>query len=150
MVNDDLNNLNLMLARGIYRTQFESVVVPSDNTRGIQIGEGKCIAVILHLNRYIYNYPAVTEIANTDGVYTDLVLGQSGETGRNGVLYVYYGDRNKQQRELAAGETSPILFCEDLSEIYVKAPTFVNGDAALSYEYEIQLEIYHGKDDDDQ
>lgn len=127
MTDNDLNNLNLMLARGIYRTQFESVPVPFNNLRGVQIGEGKCIAVILHLNAFHFN---------------------DAELGDAGGFCIYYGDRNKQQRELQSGNSSPILFVNDLSEIYVRAATAWSGETDDDTNFEVQLEIYHGKDDD--
>lgn len=130
MTNDDLNNLNLMLARGIYRTQFESVSVPFNDLRGVQIGEGKCVAVILHLNQFHYNTTVSVLDANPLGIC------------------IYYGDKTKQQRELFNGQTSPILFCSDLSEIYVRAAVNWSGATDTNTFFEVQLEIYHGKDDD--
>lgn len=103
---------------GITRTEFRTIDVPLSADAGKEIGQGRCTAVKLRLNRIRYN----------------LIAGTPQDC-----LFIYYGDRNNQRWELERGETSELIICKDLSEVYVKSP-FTPSATVQSF---IEIIIYH-------
>lgn len=105
----------------INHTQFETITIPaSANLAGIPLGQGKCKAVKLLLNNYVLNTETATAVADAQRV-------------------AYYGDRTRQNAELPRnvnGLWSPVIFCEDLSDVYVRS----NG-----VETHVQVMIYMDK-----
>jgi hypothetical protein len=99
--------IDILLDRQICHTRFTSVTVPADNTQGLPIGQGACKAVILKLNRYVFNSTNGTE---------------------QGVEQMYIGDAQAQDWELERGRSSDIIFCKDLNEVFVRVPS---GEVAL-------------------
>ncbi len=97
--------LDLLLERGIKKTRFFTIPLAVTNETGVEIGIGKCRAVILRLNKYTRN--------TTSGAV------QAVETA-------YYGDAKSQEFELLSGIDSEILFCEDLSEVFVRTAEACN------------------------
>ncbi len=91
--------LDLLLERGITKTRFFTLPVAITLATGAEIGTGKCKAVILRLNKYTRN--------TTTGAV------QAVETA-------YYGDAKSQEFELLSGIDSEIIFCEDLSEVFIR------------------------------
>ncbi len=91
--------LDLLLKRGLTKTSFRTIPVAVSQTVGKPIGLGECKAVILRLNNYTRN--------TTTGAV------QAVETA-------YYGDEQTQEFELLRGIDSEIIFCEDLSEVFVR------------------------------
>ena len=115
--------IDLLLARAIVNTHFATVAIPATaSQRGKPIGQGKCKAVILYLNSLVLN-----------------------TTGNEGTIkeqaQIYYGDNRSQFRELIRGQVSDIIFCKDLSEVYVRC----NG-----IENVVQVTVYLGEDDTDE
>lgn len=88
-------------SRLVTRTRFTTIKIPVNNTKGLSLGQGSCIGVKLQLPANTLN----TEVANP-------------------VPYVYFGDSSEQQFELLAGEVSPTIYCEDLSQVFVRCPAF--------------------------
>lgn len=94
--------IDLLVKRGITQSHFETVRFNASSLgQGIEIGQGACLAVILRLNRYVFN--------NTTGT-------------ENTIRQIYYGDRTRQECELLRGESSEIIFCNDLSEVFIRCP----------------------------
>jgi hypothetical protein len=94
--------IDVLLDRQICHTRFASVTVAPDNQQGLPIGQGACKAVILKLNRYVFN--------STDGTEQD-------------VEQIYFGDARSQDWELERGKSSDIIFCKDLNEVCVRVPS---------------------------
>lgn len=88
------------------KSRITSLEVPFSDTVGIAIGQGRVKAVILHCPTYLLN-SATSRFANQK--------------------YIYYGDSEAQQTELELGKDSPLIFVNDLSEIFVRCPTAFNG-----------------------
>jgi hypothetical protein len=113
--------IDLLLTRDITHTQFGTISVPATALlKGVKIGQGKCRAVVLYLNSLALN--------TTTNAATAAILAQ-----------VYYGDSRSQFRELIRGQQSDIIFCTDLSQVYVRG----NGTAN-----KIQATIYLTDEDD--
>jgi hypothetical protein len=123
--------IDLLLARQITKTRFATITVPV-NDKGIPLGQGKCKAVVLHLNYYVLNNSDVFQ--NTD-------FNGSG---------IYYGDSNQQTCELLFNTTSQnaggintrssnIIFCNDLSEVWVRGKISDGGEPAG---YQLEVIIY--------
>lgn len=107
--------LTLLLERQIYKTQFATVNIPAAaNPQGLPLGQGKCIAVILYLNKLVLNTQTNTDTAAD-------------------VAQVYYGDSQGQFRELLRGQSSDVIFCTDLEQVYVRGNGVAN---------QIQVTIY--------
>lgn len=92
---------------GITQTHFATVTINVNSRpqvdKGQPIGAGNCIAVQLFVNPID---------RNTQNAIT--------------LQYpVYYGDRSKQEIALEAGKYSELIFCKDLSEVYVRSPNGV-------------------------
>jgi len=121
------------------KTRFYTFVINSGNDnpatlpKPLPIGEGKCVAVRLHLNLY-----KLYSIEEQNG----------GDPFR-----VYYGDANEQIVELFplldwGGRTSinnrssELILCENLNEVWVKAWTN-NGGTYIA----IQVMVYYDPDD---
>jgi hypothetical protein len=123
-----MNNMDALLlltqnlvARQIAKTQFATIKLPSTAlAQGIPLGQGKCIGVILYVNSLVLNTATKTATANN--------LNQ-----------IYYGDNQKQFRELVAGQPSDILFCTDLEQIFIRG----NG-----VENHVQVTIYLASESD--
>ena len=102
---DTSKKLNLLLMNNITRTQFASVNLPATaGAKGLPVGDiggGKCIAVILRINL------AVLDSLTATAIPTNQTL-------------AYYGDARGQFFELRAGVNSEIIFCKDLSEVYIR------------------------------
>lgn len=97
------------------KTIFKTIVIPTTAlNQGIPIGQGKCKAVLLRLNNTILNNSAGTLIPVAE---------------RN----VYYGDANGQFFELTNGQTSELILCEDLSEVYIRGNGTLNRIQAMIY-----------------
>lgn len=97
--------LNLLLMNNITRTQFATINLPATaGAKGLPIGDiggGKCIAVILRINQAVLDSLTATAIATNQTL-------------------AYYGDARGQFFELRAGVNSEIIFCKDLTEVYVR------------------------------
>lgn len=124
--------IELLLARQITKTRFATITVPVNN-KGIQLGQGKCKAVVLHLNYCVLNQ--ATEYQN------------GGERGGG----IYYGDQNQQTCELLFNTTSAdasgintrsseIIFCNDLSEVWVRGK--LQRGAGDGVEFSLEVIIY--------
>lgn len=85
----------------IHKTSFITKDLPASMSKGMQIGDGKCKAVILRLNEYVLNDTAGTQ---------------------NAQRQIYYGDESNQRFELLRGKNSEIIFCTDLAQVYVRNP----------------------------
>ena len=123
--------IDLLLARQITKTRFATITVPVNN-KGIQLGQGKCKAVVLHLNYYLANSINPQTVREAGGIY--------------------YGDSNQQTVELllktstANGNppnintrSSNIIFCNDLSEIWVRGKQNSSGGQT---EWQLEVIIY--------
>lgn len=119
--------IELLLARQITKTRFATITVPVNN-KGIAIGQGKCKAVILHLNFFVLDT-------------SDTLQGTERAGG------IYYGDQNQQTCELLQNSTnadarginnrsSNIIFCNDLSEVWVRGKPKFN-DVVTPYQLEL-------------
>lgn len=92
----------LLHEMNIVTTQIKTIVIPATSDLiGMPLGIGKCSAVVLYLNRYVYNTTTATEIPANQRI-------------------IYYGDKESQARELIAGLQSDIIFCKDLSDVYIR------------------------------
>jgi len=122
--------IDLLLARQITKTRFATITVPV-NDKGIPLGQGKCKAVVLHLNYYLLNGNQNTQSMSYAGG-------------------IYYGDSNQQTCELlfntinAASNSintrsSNIIFCNDLSEVWVRGKA--DRDSGQT-EYQLEVIIY--------
>lgn len=123
MTQDQKNQLllTLLLERQIIKTQFATVRIPATALKtGIPLGQGKCRGVVLHLNSLVLN--TTTKVATADN------LNQ-----------IYYGDERSQFRELIAGNSSDVIFCTDLQDV------FVRGNGVENF---VQVLIYLGAEDD--
>lgn len=129
-MNDIEQKIDLLLARQITKTRFATITVPV-NDKGTPLGQGKCKAVVLHLNFYVLN-----------GSDTQQSGGAGDEAGG-----IYYGDSNQQTCELLLSSTaqattnintrsSNIIFCNDLSEVWVRAKQTKAG-TAVSFQLEV-------------
>lgn len=108
-------DLLLIAKRTMLRTDFLTVTIPATALkRGLPIGDGKCLAVVLYLNSLAHN--TVTNTA----------------TAAN-LAQIYYGDARSQERELIRGQQSDIIFCKDLSEVYVRGNGVENHIQVLIY-----------------
>lgn len=98
--------IDLLLHRQIVLTKFTNARLERAMvSTGIEIGRGKCRAVILRLNQYDRNSTNATLQA---------------------VEQAYYGDSQSQEFELLRGVDSELIFCNDLSEVFVRAPEACN------------------------
>lgn len=125
-MNEIEQKIDLLLARQITKTRFATITVPV-NDKGIPLGQGKCKAVVLHLNYFLLND---NEFTQNDG----------GTAGG-----IYYGDSNQQTCELLFNTTpattlgintrsSNIIFCNDLSEVWVRGKTTDAGTTPFQLE----------------
>lgn len=96
-----LKYLRLVWLSLITETEYKTVPVPQTLAQGMKIGEGKCKAVVLRLNRFTRNNIAGVEVAAT---------------------YFYYGDSQKIERECLRGESTDIIFCTNLDQVWVRNP----------------------------
>ena len=98
--------IDLLLSRGITKTEFKIIRVAVTPEVGITLGQGGnaigCKAVILRLNQYERN--------STNGTL-------------QGVEQMYYGDAQSQEFELLRGVDSELIFCNNLQEVFVRTPT---------------------------
>jgi hypothetical protein len=101
MLDQILSYVRLIWFALITQSEHKTIPVPQTTEQGTQISEGKCKAVILRLNRFTRNDTAGGEVAAT---------------------YFYYGDSQKIERECLRGESSDIIFCTDLNQVYVRNP----------------------------
>ena len=101
MADNEQNRFLLALA-GVQKTDYISYELPSSNSKGMQIGSGGCKAVILRVNLFDRNTQTNNDPLNH---------------------YIYYGNAQRQEFELPIGVNSPIIFCSDLSQVYVRVPT---------------------------
>lgn len=108
---------------GFKRSKFYTLSVEANDTRGVPIGTGGCDAVKLSANPYSFN----------------------GGTVLNSPLYFYYGDANGQGKifmvldrngNVAYVDTG-IIYCQDLSEIFVRFPS------AFGHTLEVQVETLY-------
>lgn len=105
--------LLLLQRAGITKTRFAALHIPSNVNQGIPIAsQGKCKAVVLRLNAF--ELDTDTEIT---------------------IPAIYYGDAQRQQYELITGINSQIIFCDDLSEVWVRyaGDEEVNGQIIIYY-----------------
>lgn len=93
---DEVNYL-LLQAIGITKTDTRTIHVKQTLVSGIEIGQGGCKAIKLHLN---------TRVRNTDNLIT--------------ATYFYWGDAQKQENEVLRGEDSVYIFCENQEEVFVR------------------------------
>lgn len=106
-------NREILALLGVKQTNYLTVDVPSNDNAGAAIGVGGCKAVILRFN--YFNRNVVPLAANAYSINI---------TGFPASSYVlYYGDANRQETELFAGFDSPIIFAEDLQDIWVRIAT---------------------------
>lgn len=132
----DYNNeqdRQILALLGVTQTNYASIAVPVADIVGQPIGNGGCKAVILTFNLLARNGTSV--VANTYSNYINPL---------NIPYAIYYGDFNRQEHELLAGFNSPIIFCRDLSEVFVRqsqnmaAAVTAKGLAAI----ELQIQLY--------
>jgi hypothetical protein len=114
------------------RTQFATVIIPASALlEGLPLGIGKCVGVELQLNSYVLNTTTAAQVAVN-------------------LFNIYYGDSGSQAFELAIGNNvvatgspspqsnSGMIYCKDLSEIYVRGNGVATG---------VQVKIYLGDED---
>jgi len=103
-----LDSSSLLMTLGATSTKFFTKQVYSQGgvnyAQGFPIGNGKCKAVTLKVNALFRNV--------NSNIYT--VLGNF----YGGCIYV--GDNNRQEYEVLAGIESPLIICNDLSEVWVR------------------------------
>ena len=107
-MSDNNEFLLRLLANGL--TQSKSINVP---LRASGIGKpllekGACKAVVLRLNEYVRDTETQTDAP-----------------------YFYYGDSNEQNIEVLRGINSQVVFCDDLSEVFVRYPVLSGRDAQI-------------------
>lgn len=110
---DEKEFLLLLQRAGITKSRFIGFNIPSNLNQGIPLAtQGKCKAVVIRLNKF--EIDTDTEIA---------------------VPAIYYGDAQRQQYELITGINSQIIFCDDLSEVFVRytGDEEVNGQIIIYY-----------------
>lgn len=90
---------------------------------GKAIGNGKCKGVKLRFN-------FLQRDASTSNIPPDTV---------QNLACFYVGDANRQEYEALAGTDSPLILCNDLSEVWVRIPLY-SADAA--YTPAIQVIVY--------
>jgi len=101
-------------------TRTITVTVPASGVdKGFPIGQGRCKAVILRLNNYLYNTTTNALTPTNQGL-------------------LYYGDSSQQRFELIRSASSDInselIICSDLNQVWIKGiPNVAN---------EIQVIIY--------
>lgn len=107
MTNEDI----LLFSIGATKSSFFAIHVHATltATQGIKIGSGKCKAVRLRLNALTRD--TQTAIFSVDGVQNQ------------GCFYL--GDANRQEYEVLAGTDSPLILCNDLSEVWVRFPPYL-------------------------
>lgn len=98
-----LKYLQLIWLARITKTEFKSLPISQTVSEGIPLSTagGKCKAVVLKFNTFARNDTAGLAVVPT---------------------YCYYGDSQAQDRELLRGVSSDIIFCDDLSEVFVRNP----------------------------
>lgn len=94
-------DLSLLMSAGISKTTFKTLPVKETNNVGISIGQGACKAVIIKLNFFMRN---------------------AEDSAEQIIEQIYIGDTNAQEFELLTGTNSPVIFCENLEEIFVRNP----------------------------
>jgi hypothetical protein len=126
--------IDLLLANQITETAFSSVIVKSNVLQGQPIGQGACKAVILRANKFL--------------TYSDAPDTYNGDAGVGGrANKFYYGDSKQQtfeyllnvdnaNRTLGNTKDSEIIYCKDLSDVWVRQFNNENVDI------EIQILIY--------
>jgi hypothetical protein len=107
--------IQLLLERGICKTEFATIPISANNNRGVPLGQGRVKAIILRLNKYERNSVNGTAIVQTQ---------------------VYYGDESRQEYELIQGVDSNIIFCTDLQEVYIRTPADVTIQVLIYTDYE--------------
>lgn len=111
------------------RTRFSSVVVKVDNLQGVPVGMGKCKAIKIRPNQFVINSNNLQAVTVQDRLY--------------------YGDSKQQTFEypLTVGAdrlaganpfASELIYCQDLSEVYLRVPATDGGIAEL----EVQIMIF--------
>lgn len=104
-----LDSSTLLPIIGATKTNFATISIPQtangvNYTQGRPIGNGKCKAVMLRLNALFRN--------STSAVYSPSTIYYSAG--------FYLGDQNRQEYEVLAGTNSPLIICNDLSEVWVR------------------------------
>lgn len=85
-------------------TSFRNFPIPASAfLKGVSLGAagGGCVGVRLYLNYYELNTKTVRVVADS-------------------LRQVYFGDSQNQTQELLAGVWSPIIYCTDVSQVYVR------------------------------
>lgn len=102
-------------------TRFFTVKLPATAVGfGIPLGDGKCQGVSLKTNNFVLNTTTGTGVAGNLRVF-------------------YYGDANSQLYEYdASGNPTDIIYCKDLSEVYIRC---------LTADTHIQVMVYLSDED---
>lgn len=118
MPNENEQVRTLLALAGVTKTNYITVPVLANASKGIKLGNGGCKAVVLRLNQYARN-----TVTDTFGATK---------------ACFYIGDANRQEFEVLGGINSQVIFCNDLSEIWVRVPAAVTALGDVN----IQVMIY--------
>ena len=90
----------MLALAGVNQTNFITIPVSTLESEGVPLGSGKCVAVVLRVNLYDRNTQTLV--------------------GGDGGAQFYIGDANRQEYEVVFGINSQVIFCSDLSEVWVR------------------------------
>lgn len=115
--------VNLWLSRQFCATQFATIRIPTSDTIGKPLGQGRCAAVV---------------IQQPNGVLNNVLA-------PNGTNQCYIGDADNQTWVLTPNSAypSPVIFCRDLSEVYIRTPIAQNAPNAYPF---VNVIVYHNQE----
>lgn len=104
------------LHQGLTLTAVKNIPLKAgDIGKAISVAGGACKAVILQLNKYALN---TTDVLKTE--------------------YFYFGDALSQNFEVIRGFPSQLIFCENLSQVFLRYPDLVN---SVGWEENIIIQV---------